>query len=328
MGKYLYVLCAALMMSSAPAYCESEGDKIARLEKQLTLLSKKVYGENGTPAPAPISAPSDAPLVSDANVEQQVQQLLSRIEELEHKNQTLATKVEELSVFAARPAAPAEPEQTPVAKKAPVAAKPKKAIEAPAPVEEAAVAAEGAPVKPHKPKKPAAKAVAPEAAPVAAAPAAQATASATPDPDEIARIHAQATAQEALPQGTVQEQYNHAYGLLKAGHYEEASVALQAFLDHNPDHNLAANATYWLGESYFVRESYDKAVGIFAQGYQTYGKGSKGPDMLLKVALCLEKQNKKPEACAMIDQLREGHKVVPHGIDQGAKTLKQRLKCT
>ena len=318
MRSFLCALGAVFLISSISAHGESDSDKMVRLEQQLNLLSKKVYGSQEGTVPGIVPGLSDAPGGGRADMEQQVQQLLSRIEVLEHQNETLTTQVAALSLGATHPPVPTEPSAP---KKTPVTPKVKK------PLSEAVGAAspEATPLPAVKAAPLTSQSEGVKKRPTKTGPEAQGGA---PDPDELARIHAQATAQENLPQGTAQEKYNQAQSLLKAGHHEEAAGAFEAFLSQHPDHNLAANATYWLGETHFVRGAYDKAVVIFAQGYQTYGKSSKGPDMLLKVALCLEKQNKKPEACAMMDQLKEGHKVLPPAIDQSAKALKQRLKCT
>ncbi len=71
-----------------------------------------------------------------------------------------------------------------------------------------------------------------------------------------------------------------------------------------PEHRLASNATYWLGETYYVRNQYDDAARVFAQSYQKYPGGSKTPDSLLKLALSLSGLGKKQEACIALAQLK------------------------
>lgn len=131
-----------------------------------------------------------------------------------------------------------------------------------------------------------------------------------------------------LPDDPVQSQYDHALSTLRSGKYKEAIVALQDFLKKHADHELAANATYWLGESYFMEKKYDKAIGVFAQGYKAFSKGRKGADMLLKIGLCLEKQNKVKEACLTVEQLSFEHKMASEGVKQAARKLRQKLKCS
>ena len=375
MIRYVVFICFALLCTSYATHGETDSDRLARLERQLATLSKHTFNKEAPAVPASVPMSSPEPLVQSTSTEEQIQRLVNRIEELEHHNQVLSAKVEELSTTAARPApAPAEVvhPKAKVSEAAPQKAAPspvkkqheptpKAAVEAPSetPAEVPAEAVvpetqvvvitdgEPTPTTPSQPQKASKKGVqtqsvevAPEKMVIAepeqvqtqtekkTAPAPTAPEPETPDSAEIARIHAEATAHETLPLGSTQEQYDHAIGLLKAGNYEQAATAFQAFLTQHAEHDLAANATYWLGESYFARDDIDKAAVIFAQGYQVYGKGSKGPDMLLKIAMCLEKQGKPQEACVMLDQLKDTHKVVSRGIAQGAQKLKQRLKCT
>ena len=69
-----------------------------------------------------------------------------------------------------------------------------------------------------------------------------------------------------------QQQYDAAMRLLRAGDYAGAEGGLRLFLELNPDHALAANAAYWLAETYYVRKNYAAAAAAFARNYQTYGK--------------------------------------------------------
>jgi tol-pal system protein YbgF len=146
-------------------------------------------------------------------------------------------------------------------------------------------------------------------------------------PDSVARDKAQAESKTVLPEGSIQEQYDQALAILKAGEFKEASKQLHAFLKNYGDHELAANATYWLGETYFAQKNYEKAVVIFAQGYKAFSKGPKGPDMLLKIGLCLEHQKKPKDACITIEQLSSNHPNMAEGIKQATEKAKQRLKC-
>jgi TolA-binding protein len=68
---------------------------------------------------------------------------------------------------------------------------------------------------------------------------------------------------------------------------------------------LSANAKYWLGESWYVRNNFERAARIFAESYQQAPKGPKGPDNLLKLALSLNGMGKKEEACLTLGQLKK-----------------------
>lgn len=91
--------------------------------------------------------------------------------------------------------------------------------------------------------------------------------------------------------------YELAQGALKTGNYQEAEDYLTSFLTHHKSHPLAANARYWLGESFYGRYQYEKAAQQFGTSYEIDPQGAKAPDNLLKLALSLNALDKKKEAC-------------------------------
>lgn len=122
-----------------------------------------------------------------------------------------------------------------------------------------------------------------------APPAAQ-TASASPAP--------------VLPAGTPKAQYDYALSLmLQKQDFAKAEAALRAFIEQNPDDGLAGNAHYWLGETYYVRKSYQDAAFAFAEGFQKFPKGNKAPDSLLKLGMALDRLEKRREACTAYSRL-------------------------
>ncbi|HSR73188.1 MAG TPA: tol-pal system protein YbgF, partial [Kiloniellales bacterium] len=93
--------------------------------------------------------------------------------------------------------------------------------------------------------------------------------------------------QAALVGATPEEQYKHAFSLLSQANYAEAERALSAFLAEHPDDPLAGNAKYWLGETCYVRQDYQRAAVTFAEAFQQYPESSKAPDNLLKLGMAL-----------------------------------------
>ncbi len=118
---------------------------------------------------------------------------------------------------------------------------------------------------------------------------------------------APATKSASLPQGSPQQQYDYAFGLINKARsdadYTNAAQAFQDFLDKNPSGPLASNARYWMGESYYANKDYGGAARVFLDGYQKDQKGPKAPDSLLKLGMSLTNLDKKKEACATFDKL-------------------------
>lgn len=77
--------------------------------------------------------------------------------------------------------------------------------------------------------------------------------------------------------------YNAAFASLKDGRYAESARRFEAFTQTFPQHELAPNAWYWLGESYYVTQNYDLAEEAFQTLLARWPNSQKAPDALLKV---------------------------------------------
>lgn len=80
--------------------------------------------------------------------------------------------------------------------------------------------------------------------------------------------------------------YDRAFEALKQGRYDASARYFAAFLSDFPNAELAPNATYWLGESYYVTRNYRIALDSFQQLLARYPDSGKAPDALLKVGYC------------------------------------------
>lgn len=76
--------------------------------------------------------------------------------------------------------------------------------------------------------------------------------------------------------------YNKGRALLLERNISKAQTLFSDFVKKFPDHELADNALYWLGECSYTTGEYEKAAEIFKALVQTYPKGPKVPDALLK----------------------------------------------
>jgi tol-pal system protein YbgF len=127
---------------------------------------------------------------------------------------------------------------------------------------------------------------------------------------------------------TPQQQYDAAMELLRAGDYAGAEGGLQLFLDMHPDHALAANAAYWLAETYYVRKNYAAAAAAFARNYQTYGKtAAKASDNLLKLGMSLEGLGETAKACLSYAELAKEFPNAPAHIQQALARERDRAEC-
>jgi tol-pal system protein YbgF len=111
--------------------------------------------------------------------------------------------------------------------------------------------------------------------------------------------------------GQGEQLYHDGFKLLQDGDYAGAERAFKTFVQRNPNHVLAGNAQYWLGETYYARRDYQNAMVAFAEGYKTYKANPKGPDNLLKLGITLAALNKKQDACAVFARFSQDYPRAP-----------------
>lgn len=131
----------------------------------------------------------------------------------------------------------------------------------------------------------------------------------------------------ALPSGSVQAQYDYAYGLLQGGDFAAAEGALAEFLRRHGDHALASNAHYWLGETYYVRSRFEDAASAFARGYRAFPEGAKAVDSLLKLGMSLAQLGRTEDACLTFDRLSSEFPNGPVAVQRRAAQERERLQC-
>jgi len=89
-----------------------------------------------------------------------------------------------------------------------------------------------------------------------------------------------------IPGGSDRDNYQVALELLRDERYDQSAVSFQEFLVSFPDSQLAANAQYWLAESYYASDEFEKALADFARVIENYPQSTKVPDALLKMGYC------------------------------------------
>jgi tol-pal system protein YbgF len=122
--------------------------------------------------------------------------------------------------------------------------------------------------------------------------------------------------------------YEEAFATLRNGNYDMAEQQFQAFLDKNSGHSLTNNARYWLAETFYVRNQYDRAAKGFATAYQNDPNGPKAADNLLKLGLSLAGLGKNEDACVAFSQLLGDFSTGPRSIVGRAERESTRLGCS
>ena len=93
-------------------------------------------------------------------------------------------------------------------------------------------------------------------------------------------------AADAPAAGDERAMYDQAFSALRDGRYAESARLFRGFLDAHPNGELAPNALYWLGESYYVTQNFQIALDTFNELLTRFPDSPKAQDALLKVGYC------------------------------------------
>ena len=121
-------------------------------------------------------------------------------------------------------------------------------------------------------------------------------------PSPVASVEAPAPAASVKPEAppepvalTPEQHYGRAFDALKASDYPAAIAGMRDFIARHPEHPLADNAYYWLGQTYYLTRDYAQAIDAFASVGSRSPDSAKAPDAALKRGLC-EVELKRTEA--------------------------------
>jgi tol-pal system protein YbgF len=89
----------------------------------------------------------------------------------------------------------------------------------------------------------------------------------------------------------------------EARNLTEAVKHFRDFLKKYPDHKLAANSQYWLGECYYSLENFEYARNEFQKVIDFYSKSSKVPDSHVKIALIYKKEGLNQQAIIELERI-------------------------
>ncbi|HSP15826.1 MAG TPA: tetratricopeptide repeat protein [Thermoanaerobaculia bacterium] len=95
--------------------------------------------------------------------------------------------------------------------------------------------------------------------------------------------------QRSLKSAEIAEAYRNAIVLYGKNRFVESRAAFQQVFDADPSGELADNALFWVGETYFAANDFNNAIRFYKRVGDEYGDQNKAPDALYKLALAYEK---------------------------------------
>jgi len=114
--------------------------------------------------------------------------------------------------------------------------------------------------------------------------------------------------------------YNDAFSHYASGESTQALLEFQELLVRFPTAEVADNAHYWIGQIYFERASFERALEAYQEVVQDYPSSDKLPEALLKAGLCLEKLGRSEDAKQVFKRL-----VLSHPDSEAATVAKEHL---
>ena len=106
------------------------------------------------------------------------------------------------------------------------------------------------------------------------------------------------------PPLSADQAYREAFGLLKAGKYDESIDAFNLFLLDYPNSEFADNSQYWLGETYFVKQDYPAAIEQYRNLITNYPDSKKQSHALLKIGYSFQRLGEPEKARAVLQDLQ------------------------
>lgn len=124
------------------------------------------------------------------------------------------------------------------------------------------------------------------------------------------------------------QEYEQAYSLLLQQNYAAAETGFTEFLQRHPQDEMAPNAQFWLGETFFVRGQWDAAAAAFLKVAQSFPRSDKAPDSLAKLAMSMERKGNRPAACRALQELNVRYPNPPAHVRTWEAAERRRAGCS
>ncbi len=118
--------------------------------------------------------------------------------------------------------------------------------------------------------------------------------------------------EEKAPEKVVEEgkkeplkAYEEAYSLYKEKKYKEARERFNNFLKDFPKNDLAGNAQYWIGETYYAERDFEGAILAYEMVIKNYPQSTKLPAAMLKQGMAFLELGDKKTAKVIFERLIE-----------------------
>jgi tol-pal system protein YbgF len=109
----------------------------------------------------------------------------------------------------------------------------------------------------------------------------------------------------AVPAGGGSEQASYDAGMaaLRAGSYDKAISTFGEVVTNYPNGDLASNAQFWIGESYYTKGDLENAITAYRKVLATWPDSRKAPDAMVKLGFSQSDLKRTSEARKTLDEV-------------------------
>ena len=119
-----------------------------------------------------------------------------------------------------------------------------------------------------------------------------------------------------------EEDYTQAIRVLRdEKNFEKARDLLNEFISEYPTHELADDAQYWIGQSYYQEKNFERAILAFNKVQVDYANADKAPEALLLEAISFLNIDDRASARELLGQV-----IAKYPDSSAAATARQRLE--
>jgi tol-pal system protein YbgF len=129
------------------------------------------------------------------------------------------------------------------------------------------------------------------------------------------------------PPDDPREMYNAALEAYRGGQYDQAEQKLRAFLAKNGGNRLAADAIFYLGESYLQRSRPREAAEQYLKLSTDYPKSPRAPEGMLRLGQSLAALGNNDQACATFGEVGRRYPTANGAVKKNVEREMQKDRC-
>jgi tol-pal system protein YbgF len=109
----------------------------------------------------------------------------------------------------------------------------------------------------------------------------------------------------AAPVGGASEQATYDAGMaaLRSASYDKAIASFREVVTNYPNGDLASNAQFWIGESYYTKGDLESAVTAYRKVLANWPDSRKAPDAMVKLGFSLSDMKRTSEARTTLEEV-------------------------